>query len=284
MENRSGEQLQPHTSHIPLPFASYQLWSQFEPALGWEDTHCQMQRGLRWTQAKSSSPAAQGLPVQETIWQKVGKLAQQAVYEFHQNPLWLKHPRGCERVADRLYLYYEIAVVRDRTIQIIQQYQASPFLFGQDIIVLNRGDERLPQPIEIHVDNDSFQLFAAFDCIVQSSNLQLQIIDFKTGGADPDLRQAEVYLLACSYLYPDRNVVASFYNLETMTSSELITTNVASLTETATKLAQIAKLHQQQLQDYQLDPTCFDRLFPAHSGSHCRYCQFSYRCDYAANI
>ena len=33
-----------------MDFASYHLWSQFEPALGWEDTHCQMQRGLRWTQ------------------------------------------------------------------------------------------------------------------------------------------------------------------------------------------------------------------------------------------
>jgi PD-(D/E)XK nuclease superfamily len=240
-----------------------------------------MQRGFRWTQAKSSSPTEQGLLVQETIWQKVGKLAQQSVYEFHQNPLWLKHPRGCERVADRIYLYYEIAVVRDRVMKIIQQYQASPFLFGRDIIVLNRGDEPLPQPIEIQVDNYSFQLFAAFDCIVQSPDLQLQIIDFKTGGANPDLRQAEVYLLACSYLFPDRNVGAYFYNLETMTSSELITTNVAKLTETAAKLAQIAKLHQQQLRDYQLDPTCFDRLFPAHPGSHCRYCPFNYRCDYA---
>jgi hypothetical protein len=241
-----------------------------------------MQRGFRWTQAKLSSQEITVVPIQETIWQKVGKLAQQAVYEFHQNPLWFKHPRGCERVADRLYLYYEIAVVRDRVIQIIQQYQASPFLFGRDIIVLNRGDEQLPQPIEIQVDNYNFQLFAAFDCIVQLPDLRLQIIDFKTGGADPDLRQAEVYLLACSYLYPDRNVVASFYNLETMTSSELLTTNVDRLAETAAKLAQIAKLHQQQLRDYQADPACFDRLFPAHPGNHCRYCQFNYRCDYAA--
>ena len=241
-----------------------------------------MQRGLRWTQVKSSIPATQGLPVQETIWQKVGKLAQQAVYEFHQNPLLLKHPRGCERVADRLYLYYEIAAVRDRVIQIIQQYQASPFLLGQDIIVLNRGDEQLPQPIEIEVDRDSFQLFAAFDCIVQSPDLQLQIIDFKTGVADPDLRQAEVYLLACSYLYPDLQVAASFYNLETMTSSEPITATVSRLAQVAAKLAQIAKLHHQQLQDYQSDPACFDRLFPAHPGHHCRFCQFNYRCNYAA--
>ena len=242
-----------------------------------------MQRGWRWTQAKSSSAVAQDWPVQETVWQKVGKLAQQAVYEFHQNPLWLKHPRGCERVADRLYLYYEIEVVRDRVSQIIQQYQASPFLFGQDIVVLNRGDEQLPQPIEIQIDRDHFQLFAAFDCIVQLPDLQLQIIDFKTGVADPDLRQADVYLLACSYLYPDRQVVASFYNLETMTSSQLITATPDRLAKVARKLAQIAKLHHQQLQAYQSDPAGFDRLFPAHPGSHCRYCAFSYRCDYAAN-
>lgn len=183
-------------------------------------------------------------------------------------------------MADRLYLYNEIAVVRDRTSQIIQQYQASPFLFGQDIIGLNRGDEQLPQPIEIQVDNYNFQLFAAFDCIVQLPDLQLQIIDFKTGIADADLRQAEVYLLACRYLCPNRQVVASFYNLGTMTSSELITTTPAKLAETAAKLAQIAKLHHQQLQDYRADPSCFDRLFPAHPGSHCRYCPYNYRCDF----
>jgi hypothetical protein len=241
-----------------------------------------MQRGWRWTQPKSSSQEQQGLPVQETIWQKVGKLAQQGVYEFHQNPLWLKHPRGCERVADRIYLYYEIAVVRDRVMKILQQYQASPLLRGQDIIILNRGDEPIPPPIEIKVDDYSFQLFAAFDCIIQLSLDRLQIIDFKTGLADFDLRQAEVYLLACSYLYPDRSAVACFYNLETMTSSEVITVSQDCLDEIAHKLAQIAKLHQQQLQAYQIDPDSFDRLFPAHPGSHCRYCSFNYRCAYAS--
>ena len=45
--------------------------------------------------------------------------------------------------------------------------------------------------LKIKVDNYSFQLFAAFDCVVQSPDLQLQIIYFKTGVADPDLRQAE---------------------------------------------------------------------------------------------
>jgi PD-(D/E)XK nuclease superfamily len=240
-----------------------------------------MQRGWRWM-PRVPSEAAQIAPVQETIWQKVGKLAQQGIYEFHQDPLLLKHPRGCERVADRLYLYYELGLVRDRVMQILQQYQAAPLLSGRDILVLNRGDEPLPPPIEIRVDVDRFQLFAAFDCIIRTSDRQIQIIDFKTGLADFDRRQADVYLLACSYLYPNVDAVASFYNLETMTSSELITATEERLMTTARKLAQIAKSHQQQIQAYQQQPAAFDRLFPPHPGNHCRACAFNYRCNYAA--
>ena len=262
-----------------MDFASYHLWSQFEPALGWEDTHCQMQRGLRWTQT-ARIDAPQIAPVTATIWQKVGKLAQQGVYEFHQDPLLLKHPRGCERVADRLYLYYEIATVRDRVMQILRQYRAEPWLLDRDILVLNRGDEPIPPPIELQVEGYHFQLFAAFDCIIRSCDERIHIIDFKTGLADPDLRQADVYLLACSYLYPDLDVVASFYNLETMTSSALITATRDRLAQIAHKLAQIAKLHQQQLQEYHLSTDCFDRLFPPHPGTHCRYCPVNYRCTY----
>ncbi|WP_310421875.1 PD-(D/E)XK nuclease family protein [Chamaesiphon sp. VAR_48_metabat_135_sub] len=264
-----------------MNFASYHLWSQFEPALGREDAHCQMQRGWRWTQ-KSSVKEVPELPLAETIWQKVGKLAQQGIYEFHQDPLLLKHPKGSERVADRLYLYYEIATVRARVMRILQQYQAAPFLLGQDILVLNRGDEPIPPPIDIQVADDRFQLFAAFDCIIRSSEDRIHIIDFKTGIADFDRRQADVYLLACSYLYPDLNAVASFHNLETMTRSELITTADDRLDSIASTLARIAKLHRQQLEEYQLNPDCFDRLFPAHPGRHCQYCPFNYRCAYAA--
>jgi PD-(D/E)XK nuclease superfamily len=263
-----------------MDFASYHLWSQFEPALGWEDSHCQMQRGWRWTQ-KSRSDRSQITPFTETIWQKVGKLAQQGIYEFHQQPLLLKHPRGSERVADRLYLYYELATVRDRVMQILQQYQADPWLLDRDILLINRGDEPIPAPIDIRIDGDVFQLIAAFDCIIKLSDRQIQIIDFKTGLADPDRRQADVYLLACSYLYPDLEAVASFYNLETMTSSEFTTATPDRLQEIARKLAQIAQLHQQQLQLYQNQPDTFERLFPPHPGTHCRACQFNYCCDYA---
>ncbi len=264
-----------------MDFASYHLWSQFEPALGWEDSHCQMQRGWRWVQ-KSADGEPRATPVIETIWQKVGNLAQQGVYEFHRDRILLKHPRGIDRVADQLYLYYEIAPVRQRVMRILQQYQTAPFLVGREIILLNRGDEPIPAPIELQVGDYRFQLFAVFDCVVQEADGGLHIIDFKTGQADFDRRQAEVYLLASSYLYPDRPVVASFYNLETMTRSELITATPDRLATITSKLAEIARCHQQQLQAYHERGASFDRLFPPNPGSRCRTCQFNYLCTYAA--
>lgn len=264
-----------------MQFASYHLWSQFEPALGWEDSHCQMQRGWRWTQRGASSGSQLPLVVSESVWHKVGKFAQQGIYEFHRDPLLLKHPRGCERVADRLYLYYEVGAVRDRVMRVLQQYQASPWLLDRDILLLNRGDEPIPPPIEVTSGDDRFELLAVFDCIVRESDRQIHIIDFKTGLADPDPRQAEVYLLACSYLYPEYKAIASFYNLEQNIASVPIRATPERLALVANKLASIAKLHQQQLQAYQLDPDSFDRLFPPHPGSHCQYCTFSYRCAYS---
>ncbi len=266
-----------------MDFASYHLWSQFEPAPGWEDSHCQMQRGWRWTQRSDRSDLNEPktAPVIETVWQKVGNLAQQGVYEFHRDPLLLKHPRGIDRVADRLYLYYEVAPVRQRVMRILQQYQITPWLIDRDILLLNRGDEPTPPAIELQVRDYRFQLFFAFDCIIREADGKLHIIDFKTGQADFDRRQADVYLLASSYLYPDRDAVASFYNLETMTRSELITATPDRLAVITAKLASIAQLHRQQLDDYANRPNWFDRLFPPHPGNHCRSCPFSYLCNYA---
>jgi hypothetical protein len=90
-----------------------------------------------------------------------------------------------------------------------------------------------------------------------------------------------VYLLACSYLYPNTPAVASFYNLEQNTHSELITATPAKLVAIEHKLATIAQLHQQQLQEYQAHLNCFDRIFPPHPGNHCRHCSFNYHCTYS---
>jgi hypothetical protein len=239
-----------------------------------------MQRGFRWVQ-KFEPIEQPPVPVMATIWQKVGNLAQQGVYEFHQDPLLLKHTRGVDRVADRLYLYYEILPIRQRVMQILHRYRTNPWLQRKDIILLTRGDEPIPPPIPLQVGNYQFNLLAAFDCIVREADGRLHIIDFKTGQADFDRRQAYVYLLAASILYPDRSAIASFYNLETGLSSEVITASAAKLTSLTHKLARIAQLHQSQLQSYRSQPQDFDRIFPPHPGNHCRYCLFNYRCTYA---
>ncbi len=241
-----------------------------------------MQRGWRWIQADPAREL-QTPPVMETVWQKVGKLAQQGIYEFHQYPLLLKHPRGVDRVADRIYLYYEILPVRQRVLRMLQQYQLDPWLVDKDILVLNRGDEPLPSPIDIQVEDYHFQLFAAFDCLVRERDGRIHIIDFKTGQADFDRRQAYVYLLAIGYLYPDCDAVASFYNLETNTRSALITATSSELSLVARTLGRVASTHQQQLQAYRDRPDCFDRLFPPNSGTHCRYCPFDYLCTYSSS-
>jgi hypothetical protein len=116
--------------------------------------------------------------------------------------------------------------------------------------------------------------------MVREADGRLHIIDFKTGQADFDRRQAYVYLLAASILYPDRAVIASFYNLETEMASETIAATPAKLTALTQKLARIAQLHQSQLQEYRSHPQDFDRLFPPHPGSHCRHCVSNYRCSY----
>ncbi len=52
------------------------------------------------------------------------------------------------------------------------------------------------------------------------------------------------------------------------------------LSKLTNKLAYIARLHQFQLQEYRNLEGDFERLFPPHPGSHCRYCLFNYRCHY----
>lgn len=262
-------------------FVSYNLWSQFEPAIGWEDAHCDMQRGWKWRQS-SNFKQLETMPPPTTVWQKVGQLAQQGLYEFHQDPLSLKHPRGVDRVADRIYLHYEVAPVRRRVMEILEKYRAAPWLLDEDILLLNRGDEPIPAPIDLQVESYQFQLLVAFDCIIRVDD-KIHIIDFKTGSANFDRRQAYVYLLACSYLYPNTPAVASFHNLEQNTKSELITANPAKLMAIEHKLATIAKLHQQQLHEYKSHPNCFDRIFPPHPGNHCRHCPSNYSCTYAAS-
>jgi hypothetical protein len=107
------------------------------------------------------------------------------------------------------------------------------------------------------------------------------ILDLKTGQSNFDRRQAHIYLLAASYRYPHKKIVASFYNLETQTSSENISLSSEAIEAVKIELASLSKKHQQQLKKYKDHPEDFYHIFPPQSGYACCYCPFTSICDYA---
>jgi CRISPR/Cas system-associated exonuclease Cas4 (RecB family) len=126
-----------------------------------------------------------------------------------------------------------------------------------------------------------FRLYAAMDCVFIESDSTLHILDFKTGKSAFDRRQALVYLVAARYLYPGREAVASFYNLEICKKSELISINNSELEYLKFELANIAHKHQHDLQKYQEETSNFSKIFPPNPGSHCRFCPFNSICEFA---
>jgi CRISPR/Cas system-associated exonuclease Cas4 (RecB family) len=152
---------------------------------------------------------------------------------------------------------------------------------NKEIINLSRGDEGYPEPIVIEQGNYRFNLSAAFDCIFREADDTIHILDLKTGQSNFDRRQAHVYLLAASYLYPQEKIVASFYNLETQTSSENISLSSEAIEAVKIELAFLSRKHQQQLKKYKDHLEDFYHIFPPQSGYACRYCPFTSICDYA---
>ena len=146
---------------------------------------------------------------------------------------------------------------------------------------LSSGDEGIPPQIPRKQGNYHFNLFAAIDCVFRESDGTIHILDFKTGTSNFDRRQAFVYLLAATYLYPGEKAVASFYNLETGVWSELITATDTQLKAIQYKLAEIAQSHQKELAIYKKNQSKFADIFPANPGIPCRSCQFSSICQFS---
>ncbi len=261
------------------PFASYHLWSLVAPALGQERWHCQMKRGF--IKARQDEPIVKALLAQASPPQRIGLLAQKGVYEFHHHHHLLAQPDGVEKVAQILKLSKSTDEVQQRVIQILKQYHHEPVLEGKHIIQLTRGDEGFPKPIWIDQQDYRFRLYAAMDCVFTEADRTLHILDFKTGKSAFDQRQALVYLLAARYLYPKQQAVASFYNLERCKKSELISLTSSQLDGIETQLAQVARKHQQDLHQYQENPSKFSQIFPPNPGFHCRYCPFERICDFS---
>lgn len=261
------------------PFFSYNLWNLFEPAIGQEQWHCSMKRGF--LKARAKEPEISPLIQQETVFQQIGLLAQQGVYEFHRDESLLSCTNGVRQVADILELDSKSDEVRDRVIQILLNYQSKPILLGQEILRLIRGDEGFPVPILMRSGSQEYNLFAAIDCIFVESDGTLHILDFKTGKSEFDRRQAYVYLLAVQYLYPNRSAVASFYNLESQTWSSRIAASSLQLRVLEMDIFQLVQQHQKDLHRYKRQSAPFQEVFPPHPGYQCRSCQFQSVCNFA---
>ncbi|WP_353932884.1 PD-(D/E)XK nuclease family protein [Okeanomitos corallinicola TIOX110] len=262
------------------PFVSYHLWSLVAPKKGQEQWHCQMRRGF--IKAKQREPEVKALLAKATPPQRIGILAQKGVYEFHRHLHWLTQSDGVEKVAQLLKLSNFTFQVKQRVLKILQKYQKSPLLLNKCILQLTPGDEGFPKPIVIDKGNYRFRLYAAMDCVFIDSDNTLHILDFKTGKSAFDKRQALVYLLAARYLYPGKNAVASFYNLEVGQKSELITINSHELTSLEFELANVANKHQLDLQKYADQDSNFSQIFPPNPGNHCRFCPFNSICEFSA--
>lgn len=261
------------------PYVSFNIWLQFAPSVGQEHWHCDMKRGF--ARARKKEPLVKALLEQDTTPQHIGLLAQKAVYEFHQDMQLLQQSDGVDRVAQRLKLSQEPGEVQQRLIEILKNYYKNPILAGKKIVKLSRGDEGIPEPILIQNGNYSFNLFAAIDCIFVDSDGKLHILDFKTGKSDFDRRQAFVYLLAATYLYPQQKAVASFYNLESNKWSDPITATDAQLKAIQLELVRIAQQHQKELRRYKENPSEFAQIFPANPGFICCNCQFNSICKFS---
>lgn len=261
------------------PFASYNLWLQFAPAIGQEHLHCDLKRGF--AKARNKEPQVKALLEQDSIPQKIGMLAQRGVYEFHQNTDLLHQLDGVQQIAEILQLSQKSLEIQERVIYILRNYRDNPILVGKNIIQLSRGDEGYPEPILIREGNYLFKFYAAIDCIFSLVDDTLHILDFKTGKSDFDLRQGYIYLLAASYLYPQRQAIASFYNLENGKLSAPISATSEALKCFQIELMLIAQRHQKDLRRYRQNPAEFSQIFPPNPGISCSSCPFNSICKFS---
>lgn len=264
-----------------LPFASYNLWSLFNSPVGKEEWHCDMKRGFK--KVRNKEPQVKAL-LEDNIHQKIGKLAQKGVYEFHQDSQLLNQSDAAERVAEILELNQEIDEVKERVLSILKNYYSNPILIGKNIYSLSRGDEGIPEPLLIEQGNNIFRLYAPTDCIFIESDGTAHILDFKTGKSDFDRRQAYVYLLAARYLFPNKLAIASFYNLENCSASEIIEANPEKLDFVQIELAEIAKKHEIEKKLYKHNPNDFAKIFPPNPRNTCKYCEFNSICQFSYEV
>ena len=111
---------------------SYSLWRSLKPAIGYENWHCQTKRGFE--KARNKEPEVQRLLSEDNQPQKIGKLAQRGVFEFHQEPVRLSGSHGVEQVAKILQLNQESPEIQARVLVILNNYYQQPILLNKKIL------------------------------------------------------------------------------------------------------------------------------------------------------
>ncbi|MBD2346002.1 PD-(D/E)XK nuclease family protein [Anabaena subtropica] len=264
-----------------LPSVSYNLWSLFKAQAGKQYWFCDMKRGFK--KVRNYEPKVKALLAQDNTNQLIGKLAQSGVYEFHKYPELLYQYEGVEKVSKIIELNQTSEEIQKRVISILNNYYKNPILVNKEIVQLSKGNEGYPKPITIQEGSYCFNLYAPTDCIFKDPDGTIHILDFKTGKSDFDRRQAYVYLLASSYLYPQQPLVASFYNLETCSASDVITASEERLKFLQIELSDIAKQHELEKKRYYQEISNFAEIYPPNPGVACNSCEFSYICEFSVS-
>lgn len=264
------------------------MWSQFQPAVGLERFHCDMKRGFYRARKKEPKVAERLDRESEAI--RIGHWVQKGIYVFVKQPKFLESDRYFKVLLKKLVyrpdenskicISQESLPVRFRVAKILQKYRQNPILHRHKIVELSSGEEGFPPAIPIQQGNFRFNLFAAFDGLIEIGET-LCVLDLKTGKSPFDTRQAYVYLLALSKKYPDRKIAAFFHNVEQQITSELITATPQQLQAIQWRLVELAKLHQQQLREFKQNRDRFAEIYPPNPGKACRGCQFNDICKYS---
>jgi hypothetical protein len=261
-------------------WSTHLLWREFSPQQGFEEFHCHKRRGYARVISKEDQQIDY-LKQQDTIPQRIGKLAQKGVYFLHRKPEHLSLS-GIDIIAiEFLKLNQEEKEVQEQVIQALKNYVEFPFLNNKKVIEITSGEEKYKQ-IPLSLNEFRYTVYFQFDCVIQEDDQTIHIVDFKTGQSDYDLRQAFVYILIGQYIYKGKQVIASFYNLLSKKQSDIYSLTQDELLYVKMKLAKIARDHDQQVKQYKSDHKLFERLYPASPGKGCPQCPFISVCeDYA---
>ena len=135
---------------------SYSLWRSFTPLTGMEDFHCNTKRGFE--KARKDDPSVKPFLFIDNQAQAIGKLAQQFIFEFHQDSSRVSDPNFKEEIIQSLQLKEKDLEIQKRVLGIIESYFNKPILLGKKIIEIYKGDEKYPEPIVVEQGNYHFNL------------------------------------------------------------------------------------------------------------------------------